>query len=121
MRRYAKLLRATVTASLMLVALVGAAVAGWLEDLLDVLEQRGDYATEYRLVSPLAEKGDAVAQARLGHMHVNGQGVSQDCVTAHIWLSLSGAQAITDAIKERDAVERHMTPAQIAEAQKLVA
>jgi hypothetical protein len=94
----------------MIVALVGAAVAGWLEDVLDVLEQRGDYATEYRLVSPLAEKGDAVAQARLGHMYVNGQGVSQDYVTAHIWLSLSGAQAITDATKERDAVERHMTP-----------
>jgi len=122
MHHYAKLLRATtLTASLMLVALVGAAVAGWLEDVLDVLERRGDYATEYLLVSPLAEKGDAVAQVRLGHMYVNGQGVPQDYVTAHIWLSLSGAQGITDAIKERDAVERHMTPAQIAEAQKLVA
>jgi hypothetical protein len=36
-----------------------------------------------------------------------------------MWFSLAAAQGYQDAVKNRDMVERSMTPAQIAEAQKL--
>ncbi|MFY9837664.1 MAG: hypothetical protein WAK55_14600 [Xanthobacteraceae bacterium] len=56
--------RATLAASLMLAGAAGSAVAGPLED-------QGDYATVYRLVLPLAEHGNAGAQAMLGEMYAN--------------------------------------------------
>jgi hypothetical protein len=36
-----------------------------------------------------------------------------------MWFSLSAAQDDDDAAKNRDVIAQHMTPAQIAEAQKL--
>jgi len=44
---------------------------------------------------------------------------SGDYVRAHMWFSLSAAQGDQDAAKYRDHVAKLMTPAQIAEAQKL--
>jgi hypothetical protein len=52
-------------------------------------------------------------------MYANGHGVPQDYVTAHMWFSLSAAQDDGDAAKNRDVIAQRMTPAQIAEAQKL--
>ena len=43
----------------------------------------------------------------------------QDYVQAHMWLNLAAAQSHADAVKNRDIVAALMTPAQIAEAQKL--
>ncbi len=86
--------------------------------------KKGDYATTLRLLRPLAETGDASAQYSLGNMYANGQGVPQDYVEAHKWYNLS-ASRLTDeedrnlATKNRDSVAAEMTPAQVAEAQKL--
>ena len=79
MRHYAKLLRATLTASLMLVAvaMAGAAVAGPLENGVAAYN-RGDYATALRLLRPLADQGNADAQDMLAVMYTVGQGVPQD-------------------------------------------
>jgi hypothetical protein len=63
MRHYAKPPRATLTALLTLVAMAGAAVAGPLEDAV-AADQCGDYATEYRLLRPLADQGNAAARSR---------------------------------------------------------
>jgi uncharacterized protein len=53
-------------------------------------------------------------------MYANGWGVPQDVVRAHMWSNLSAAQGDQDAAKNRDDFARlMMTPAQIAEAQKL--
>jgi uncharacterized protein len=52
-------------------------------------------------------------------MYAKGQGVPQDYVSAHMWYSLAAAEGLTDAAKERDTVAAQMTPAQIAEAQRL--
>jgi len=161
MRHYVKLVRATLTASLMLVALAGAAVSGPMDDA-NAAYHRGDYATALRLVRPLADQGDADAQYNLGVMYAKGQsvpqdyteafewlrraadqgyppaqssiglmfadglGVPQDYVQAHMWLDLA-ASRYPDSLKEgrdkairtRDLVAAKMTPAQIAEAQKL--
>ena len=68
----AKLLRAALTASLVLVAIAGAAVAGPLEDAL-AARDRGDDATALRLIRPLADQGNAEAQYNLGIMYVTGE------------------------------------------------
>ena len=70
----------------------------------------------YRLA---ADQGFAAAQSNLGFMYAFGRGVPQDVVQAYMWLNLSAAQGYDVAIKNRDIVAGHMTPAQIAEAQKL--
>ena len=66
-----------------------------------------------------AEQGDASAQADLGTMYDNGEGVPKDYVTAYMWRNLAAAQGDESGKKGRDALETLMTPAQIAEAQKL--
>jgi len=47
--------------------------------------KRGDYATTFRLMKPLAEQGDAQAQYNLGLLYANGQGVPQDYAEAAKW------------------------------------
>ena len=96
MRHYAKLLRATLSASLMLVAMAGAAVGGPFEDAVDAYV-RGDYATAYRLFQPLAEQGNAEAQYDLGSMYANGQGVQQDYAEAVKWYSKAADQGLAHA------------------------
>jgi uncharacterized protein len=81
MRHYMQLLRAAVTASLMFVAIGGAAVAGPLEDA-EAAWSKHDYATAFRLFRSLAEQGDATAQKRLGDMYEQGQSVPQDYALA---------------------------------------
>lgn len=52
-------------------------------------------------------------------MYGKGTGVARDYVKSHMWLSLAGLNGEQHAIKFRTAVEKVMTPAQIAEAQRL--
>jgi uncharacterized protein len=70
---------------------------------------------------PRAESSQGLAEAQyiLGVMYANGEGVPQDDVTAHMWLNLSVAKGNLTALEARDRVAKRMTPAQIAEAQKL--
>jgi len=96
MRHYAKLLRATPTALLMLVVLAGAAVAQPIEDAIAAYE-RGDYATAYRLLRPLADQGDALAQTNLGFMNANGRGVPQDYSKALEWFGKAADQGFAIA------------------------
>ncbi|MGB8058493.1 MAG: hypothetical protein WCF75_17985 [Pseudolabrys sp.] len=92
--------------------------AGPLEDA-DAALKRRDYTTAVRLNRPLAEQGDANAQYNLGVFYDNGLGVPQDKVRAYMWFNLSAAQGRDGAAAFRDLIARRMTPAQIAEAQKL--
>jgi TPR repeat protein len=66
-----------------------------------------------------ADQGQADAQHTLGLMYATGRGVLQDDVQAHLWLNLAGASGDDRAAQLRDDVAAKMTPAQIAEAQKL--
>lgn len=71
-----------------------------------------------------AEQGIADAQNNIGLMYDYGQGVTQDYLQAHKWFNLAGARlADADrrekAVRNRDRVAAKMTPAQIAEAQRL--
>ena len=73
-----------------------------------------------------AEQGDATAQVALGLMYDQGEGVPQDYVQAHKWVNLaasrfsSAERELRDmAVQARNRVASKMTPAQIAEAQRL--
>jgi uncharacterized protein len=66
----------------------------------------------------------ADAQHRLGVLFLKGEGVPQDFVEAHRWFNLAAANEPPGDdrdrfSKSREAVAGKMTPAQIAEAQKL--
>lgn len=54
--------------------------------------KRGDYATALREWRPLAEAGDSVAQAALGFMYYDGEGVPQNFAQAYMWFLLAAEQ-----------------------------
>ncbi len=70
-----------------------------------------------------ADQGLAAAQDNLGGMYATGRGVPQNYVEAHKWRNLAASRATGDTQKEyaeaRDALAKVMTPAQLAEAQRL--
>jgi uncharacterized protein len=74
-----------------------------------------------------AEQGHLYAQTVVGGLYAVGLGVPQDYVEAHKWFNLAASRSTLasnrgnheSAIKMRDLVATKMTPAQIAEAQKL--
>ena len=68
-----------------------------------------------------ADQGYARGQVSLGLMYENGRGVPQNYAEAYKWYALSAAQGNADAVTYRDRVLGKMTPAQIAEGQRLVA
>jgi TPR repeat protein len=111
-------LKHAVAAVLLVLSFVEPVAAGPLEDA-DAALKRRDYATALRLIRPLAEQGDANAQYNLGVFYDNGLGVPQDKVRAYMWFNLSAAQGREGAAAFRDLIARRMTPAQIAEAQRL--
>jgi len=83
-----------------------------------VPENGAEAAKWFRLA---AEQGHASAQANLGVMIANGERVSEDHAQAYKWLKLSAAQGQKDTIERKNRLQPWMTPAQIAEAQKLSA
>ncbi len=91
------------------------------EDGRGVPQDSAEAVKWYRLA---AEQGDAGAQINLGFMYNNGQGVTQDYVQAHLWFNLAAARLPPGegrdmATRNRDKAAKRMTPAQIAEAQRL--
>jgi TPR repeat protein len=78
-----------------------------------------DYVEAAKWYRLAADQGHAKAQSNLGIMYDNGRGVARDEVLAHMWFSLSVAQGNQEAARDRDILARRMTPAQIAQAQKL--
>ena len=106
-------------------SLAGTAGAGQYEDASKAYK-RGDYATAAKFYRPLAEQGHAETQFSFGIMYQLGQGVPQDYVQAHLWFNLAASRFSASkkelrdfTVKNRDTVATKMTPAQIAEAQKL--
>ena len=87
----------------------------------------GGYATALREWMPLAEQGNADAQASLGIMYAFGNGVIKDNVYAHMWGNIAASPAnieaeidgALEAVEYINLIEDEMTPSQIAEAQKL--
>jgi uncharacterized protein len=82
-----------------------------------------DYATARGWYERAVAQGFSQAQSNLGFLYANGLGVPQDYVRAYMWWSLAAAHSTggfqQQAAKYRDEIARRMTPAQLAEAQRL--
>ena len=82
-----------------------------------------DYAQAAAWYRKAAEQGHADAQFNLGAAYGIGEGVPEDYVESHKWLNLAASRASAEKQKQfvetRDGVAQLMTPAQLAEAQKL--
>jgi TPR repeat protein len=83
-----------------------------------------DYAQAFSWYRKAADQGHAKAQYNLAIMYNNGLGVPQDYIQAHMWANLAASRFTdptdrADAVKNRDLYASKMTPAQIAEAQRL--
>jgi TPR repeat protein len=78
-----------------------------------------DYAAAIGWYRKAAEQGSPEAQVLLGFMYFQGDGVPEDYVIAHMWFNLAAVGGDKEAVKARGLVTAKMTPAQIAEAQKL--
>lgn len=77
-----------------------------------------DYQQAMSWYGKAAERGNVKAQNNLGFMHSQGKGVAPNLVTAHMWFNISGVRGYEDGRKNREFVEKLMTPSQIAEAQQ---
>lgn len=82
-----------------------------------------DDAAALKWLRKAADQGVPEARSNLGFMYENGEGVPQDYVKAHMWFNLAAAVAKP---KDREMMARYrddlagkMTPAQVAEAQRL--
>jgi TPR repeat protein len=58
---------------------------------------KADYATAQKELTPLAEKGDARAQSKLGRMYSLGQGVPNDSRAAAEWFLKAAEQGVAEA------------------------
>jgi hypothetical protein len=71
-----------------------------------------------------ADRGVAIAQLNLSVMYANGDGVEQDYVRSHLYANLAAAHLPPGedhdiAVKNRAIIAKTLTPAQLAEAQRL--
>ena len=83
-----------------------------------------DHAEAAKWYRKAAEQGYARAQLDLGFMYSYGEGVPQDYVQAHMWFDLAASRFTPGsdrdkAVNNRESAAKSMTPAQIAEAQRL--
>ncbi len=79
-----------------------------------------DYQQALRWFRLAADQGEALAQTKIAIMYDEGQGVPQNIVQAYKWYSLAATNGDKPANELRNTIANQMTPAQIAEAQKLV-
>ena len=94
------------------------------QNILGIMYDQGqgvtqDYTEGTRWYRKAAEQGNTNAQYNLGIMYDNGRGVAQDYVQAHMWFNLAAAKGGAFHMAMRDRLAEKMTPAQIAEPQRL--
>ncbi len=110
----------TVVVALLAAGLAGPATAGPFEDGVEAYRKQ-QYVSAMNFWRPLAEAGDPEAQANLGVLYRDAQGVPQGRqAVAYMWFSLAAAGGNKRAAAERDILERSMTAPQIAEGKRRV-
>jgi|GEM_PF-2239891 peptidoglycan hydrolase-like protein with peptidoglycan-binding domain len=110
-------LRTALLAATVAFAISGPALAAYAEG--EAAFNQGNYWRAYQELETPAKQGDQRAQYLLGRMYMEGRGVSQDYVQAHMWLNLATAGAVAEARAYRDQVASRMTSQQIAAAQEM--
>lgn len=81
--------------------------------------EQGDFERAFQEFRGLAEQGHAEAQCLLGAMYAQGHSVPQDLVLAQMWFNLSAAQGDLGAQVATRRLARHMTRAEVTQAQKM--
>jgi hypothetical protein len=71
-----------------------------------------NYTEAIKWYTLAAEQNEPMAQTNLGHLYANEKTGKLDYVQAHKWFNIFGA-------KEKENIEKLMSPNQITEAQKL--
>ena len=85
----------------------------------DPARTKQDYVEAVKWFRKAADQGYANAQFNLGSLYEGGLGIDRDYVQAHMWFDLASSQGDNNAARKRDKIAKHMTLAQITEAQKL--
>jgi hypothetical protein len=84
------------------------------QERVDELYQAGEYKRALFIYEKeLAPRGDKYAQYMVGFMHLNGQSVPADKVTALAWYRLSAERGYGILEQARDDLARTMTPEEI--------
>ncbi len=78
-----------------------------------------EYQEAVRWYRRAAEQGDASGQFNLSSMYGEGQGVPRNFVQAYMWMTLATARGNEISVTGLKILEKEMTPAQLAEAQRL--
>jgi TPR repeat protein len=78
-----------------------------------------DYKEALRFLRLSAKQGYAKAQNYLSFMYYKGLGIPKDYVLAHMWLNLAISNGIEGKVKNRDGLEKKMSPQQIEKAQEM--
>ncbi len=78
-----------------------------------------DHAKAAKLYHMAAQHDYARAMTNLGFLYYLGRGVTQDLIRAHMWFNLAAVRGHGLGKKNLANISELMTPAQIAEAQKL--
>ena len=84
---------------LLAAALCGSTAMAGLDEGLNAL-RRNDFAAAAKELRPLAERGDAEAQYRIGLMYEYGKGYPQDKTQGIVWFKKAAAQNHADAQTE---------------------
>ena len=79
-----------------------------------------DLAWAARWYGKAADQGLAPAQHLLGMAYATGQGLPRDPVAAYTWLGLAAAQKDENAARERTALGKQMSKAEVDEANKRI-
>jgi Sel1 repeat len=90
-----------------LLSLVSLAWGGFNEGV--AAYNRGDYPTAYREFLPLAQRGDARAQANVGRLYHEGHGVPQDYAEAVKWFRKAADQGYTGSQFQLGSLYSHGT------------
>jgi colicin import membrane protein len=81
---------------------------------------RREYDEAFKILQPLAQRGQVRAQDRLAEMYAGGMGVPKDNNWAYIWYSLAARGGSATASAERDRIARLLQPVEIQQADDLV-
>ncbi len=96
-------------------------IVAWMQADLMYYHGEGveqDRAEARKWIEKSAETANAELPYQLGVMFRDGDRVEQDYVEAHRWFNLAAEQRHQNACEARDRIEKQMTPAQLAEAQR---
>jgi len=82
---------------------------------------RGDHAGALEMLRPLAQAGNTRAQITLAEMYTSGRGVTRNNIQAYIWYSLAARCGSVTAAADRKKVAALLQPAEVQQADKVVA